>query len=133
GRGNRARRGDSLRTSVTISLEEAATGCTRTLEIERPEICSTCSGSGAKPGSSPEVCHYCGRRVQAVHVQGFCRVQTTCPGCRGAGKIIRVKCPDCSGSGRQMKSVKRDVKIPAGVDNDMQLCQRGEGEPGHQG
>lgn len=131
--GRRTNRGDSLRCDIELELREAAFGCTKTVEIERAELCSTCDGSGAKPGSKAERCSYCGGRGQIVQAQGFFRIQTTCPGCRGAGEVIREKCPSCSGSGREHRFVKLDVKVPAGVDNGMQLCLRGEGEPGDQG
>src|SRR6516225_7112844 len=131
--GRRPTRGESLRCAIELELREAAFGCTRAVEIQRAELCSTCDGSGAKPGSSAEKCSYCAGRGQVVQAQGFFRIQTTCPACRGAGEIIRDKCPKCAGSGREEKAVKLDVKVPAGVDNGMQLCLRGEGEPGDHG
>lgn len=131
--GRRATRGDSLRCSIELDLREAAFGSTKKVEISRDELCSTCDGSGAKPGSSPEKCSYCSGRGQVVQAQGFFRIQTTCPGCRGAGHIIRDKCPKCTGSGREEKTVQLEVKVPPGVDNGMQLCLRGEGEPGDHG
>lgn len=133
GGGPRARRGDSLKTSITIELAEAAVGCTRELEILRHVSCVTCGGSGAKPGTSPVNCDYCGGRGQVVQSQGFFRVQTTCPACRGAGQIIREKCEECQGSKVKAERAKLEVRVPAGVDNDMQLCLRGEGEPGENG
>jgi molecular chaperone DnaJ len=132
-RGGRVRRGESLRTSLTIDLLEAAKGCARELEIRRREICDTCHGSGAKPGTTPDRCDYCGGHGQVVQSQGFFRIQTTCPACRGSGTVIRQKCPDCAGSGRTLKSFQLEVKVPAGVDTGMQLCVRGEGEPGTDG
>lgn len=132
-RGRRAGRGASLKTSVTIDLLESASGCSRQVEIHRRDNCAACGGSGAKPGTSPEQCDYCGGAGRVVQSQGFFRIQTTCPACSGAGKVIRERCPDCRGSGRIPKSVKLDVKIPPGVDNGMQLCLRGEGEPGTNG
>jgi molecular chaperone DnaJ len=132
GRGG-ARRGGHLKTSVTIDLIEAANGCTRELELDRPEVCVTCSGSGAKPGATPDSCDYCGGQGQVVQSQGFFRVQTTCPACRGAGTVIREKCSDCNGSKRQLVETKLEVKVPPGVDHGMQLCLRGEGEPGFGG
>lgn len=130
GGGRGVRRGANLRTAITIDLGEAAEGTTRTVEIDRRELCDACDGSGAKPGSSPETCGYCAGQGQVVQTQGFFRLQTTCPACGGAGKVVRDKCPKCAGSGRQAKRVKLEVKVPAGVDNGMQLCLRGEGEPG---
>ncbi len=133
GTGRRATRGDSLRYALDLELHEAAFGCTRSIEIARSELCSTCDGSGAKPGSAAEKCSYCAGRGQVVQAQGFFRIQTTCPACRGAGELVRDKCAKCAGSGREDKTVRLDVKVPVGVDNGMQLCVRGEGEPGDHG
>lgn len=133
GGGRRATRGESLRCSIQLELREAAFGVTRTVEVRRNELCPTCDGSGAKPGSSADRCSYCAGHGQVVQSQGFFRVQTTCPACRGAGEVIRDKCPKCSGSGREAKVVRVEVKVPPGVDNGMQLCSRGDGEPGDHG
>jgi molecular chaperone DnaJ len=132
-RGGRAHRGSHLRSSITIDLLEASTGCERTLEITRREACVTCHGSGARPGTKPQTCDYCGGRGRVVHAQGFFRVQTTCPACQGTGQVIREKCVDCGGSGTRMGSSRLEVKVPPGVDNGMQLCLRGEGEAGAMG
>jgi molecular chaperone DnaJ len=131
--GSRARRGEHLRTTVTIELAEAATGCSRELEIQRKILCKTCNGTGAKPGTTPVGCDYCGGHGQVVQSQGFFRVQTVCPACQGSGKIIREKCTDCRGTRYQSTRVKLDIKIPAGVDNEMQIRVAGEGEPGENG
>jgi len=132
-RSGRAQRGSHLRSSVTIDLLEAARGCTRTLEVSRRETCATCHGTGARAGSKPQTCDYCGGRGRVVHSQGFFRVQTTCPACQGSGRVVRDKCADCGGTGTQMGTSKLEVKVPPGVDNGMQLCLRGEGEAGAQG
>lgn len=133
GGGPRATQGDSLITRITIDLLDAARGCTRTVELQRRELCKTCDGSGAKPGSKPTQCDYCGGHGQIVQSQGFFRVQTTCPACRGEGKIVRDKCTGCSGAGKVAETVKLDVKVPAGVDTGNRLALRGEGEPGLNG
>lgn len=133
GGGRRQTRGESLRCSLEIDLKEAAFGSTQTVEIDREELCTTCDGSGAKPGSKAETCAYCAGRGQKIEAQGFFRVQVTCPACRGAGEIVRDRCPQCSGAGRESKMVRLEVKVPPGVDNGMQLCLRGEGEPGDRG
>lgn len=133
GRGRGPRRGSHLRTSVTITLQEAATGIDKEIEIQRSKSCETCHGSGAEPGTSPETCDYCGGAGQVVQAQGFFRVQTTCPACRGAGQMIREKCHTCHGSGREAETLTEIVKIPAGIDNGMQLCLRGEGDAGEAG
>lgn len=138
GGGNRARRGGPqrgahLQTAVTIDLANAATGCDRDVTINRKKACTKCGGSGSEPGTTPETCNYCGGHGQVVQAQGFFRIQTTCPACRGAGKIIRHKCGTCFGSGREDEQITLSVKVPPGVDNGMQLCLRGEGEAGLQG
>lgn len=129
----RARQGDSLRTSLTIDLLEAAFGCTRTLKYARHKSCSICHGSGAEPGSDPETCDYCGGAGQVVQSQGFFRMQTACPACRGEGTIVRNKCDDCRGSGFELEHVEREITLAPGVDNDTQYCVRGEGEGGPRG
>ena len=134
GRGQRrAQRGESLRCTIRIDLAEAATGCSRSLDVDRAELCATCDGSGARPGSTPERCAYCGGNGQVIQSHGFFRVQTTCTACRGSGRVVRDKCPQCTGSGRERKRTTLEVKVPPGVDNGMQLCVRGEGEPGADG
>ena len=130
GGGRRPTQGDSLKTRLEIDLLEAAKGCEKVVEIRRKESCSTCAGSGAKPGSSADSCDYCGGHGQVVQSQGFFRVQTTCPACKGEGKVIRDKCSDCSGAGKIPESVKLDVKVPAGVDTGMTLRLSDEGEAG---
>lgn len=133
GRRQRARRGASLQATVRIDLPEAAVGCKRELHVSRHEECDTCDGSGAKPGTDRVKCSTCGGHGQVIQSQGFFRVQTTCPACRGEGQTIEYPCDACSGSGRTMKDVVREVNIPAGIDTGMQLCLRGEGEAGSRG
>ncbi len=133
GGGPRAKKGESLQTSLTIELLDAAVGCSRELEIEKHVSCVTCNGSGAKPGTQPVKCDYCDGRGQVIQSQGFFRVQTTCPSCRGRGISIRDKCPECRGQRVVGRSNKLEIKVPAGIDNGMQLCVRGEGEAGENG
>ena len=133
GGGARARKGASLQTSLTIELLDAAVGCARELQVEKHVSCLTCAGSGAKPGTQPVKCDYCDGRGQVIQSQGFFRVQTTCPSCRGRGTTIREKCPECRGQRVVSQASKLEVKIPAGIDNGMQLCVRGEGELGENG
>lgn len=135
GRGQRRSRGGptrgaDLRTSITIELKEAALGCKRELEFPRHKSCERCAGTGSEPGTKPETCDYCGGHGQVVQAQGFFRVQTNCPACRGAGHIIRHKCNTCYGSGKTEEDVKVPVTIPPGIDNGMQICVRSEGETG---
>ena len=137
GRSRRSRggpqQGADRQTSITIDLVAAATGCERDVTVARKKTCTACTGSGAEPGTTSETCDYCGGHGQVVQAQGFFRMQTTCPACRGAGKIIRHKCNTCYGSGREDETMTQSVKVPAGMDNGMQLCLQGEGDTGPQG
>ncbi|MDP7275948.1 MAG: molecular chaperone DnaJ [Planctomycetaceae bacterium] len=130
GRRQRAQRGSHLQVPLTIELPDAARGCSRTIEVPRHEPCQTCDGSGARHGTTPDSCDYCGGRGQVVQSRGFVRVQTHCPACHGAGEIVREKCDACRGDGKVPQTVTLDVRVPAGIDNGMRLCVRGEGEPG---
>lgn len=127
-RGNRARRGSDVKCQVTLDLLEAARGVSKTIRYERHENCGDCKGSGARPGSSPETCRYCGGQGQVIQSSGIFRVQTTCPSCRGQGKVIKDACTTCRGAGRVGKRVEREVAIPAGVDEGTRLRISGEGE-----
>ena len=115
------------------NCREAASGATKTIHFDRHEFCSTCHGSGAKPGTQPERCRYCGGRGTVVQSSGIFSVQTTCPSCRGAGSTIRDACIVCRGTGAVQKRVTREVPIPAGVDDGTRLRIPGEGEPSPEG
>jgi molecular chaperone DnaJ len=133
GRRRRSTKGADVRCDVELTLIEAARGCTKTVEFERHEICGDCDGSGAKRGTRPEACSYCGGRGQVVQASGIFRMQTTCPSCRGTGKVIKQPCGGCRGEGYMLKRVKRDVQIPAGIDEQMRVRLPGEGEPSPNG
>lgn len=132
-RGNRPRKGRDVFCQVTLSLVEAARGATKTVEFDRHETCASCDGTGAKAGTKPQSCDYCGGRGQVIQSAGVFRLQTTCPACRGAGSIVRERCPDCGGEGTTQEHVARKVTIPAGVDRDVRVRLAGEGEPGGNG
>jgi len=131
--GPRMTRGDNLGTRVNIDLLDAAKGCKKTVEFQRNEHCGTCQGSGAKPGTTPNRCEYCNGQGQVVQNQGFFRMQTTCPGCRGEGTTITDKCTQCRGTGRQAETIKREIPIPRGVDTGTVMRVPGEGESGMNG
>jgi molecular chaperone DnaJ len=132
GRGGRAR-GADLRAAVRLTFAEAVGGVTKDVPITRHVACATCSGSGAKPGTSPERCATCAGRGQVLHQQGFFMIGTTCPHCRGEGTIIRDKCKDCRGSGVTERSETLSVNVPAGVDEGQRLRLNGKGEAGPRG
>lgn len=125
-------RGADIQTELSITLVEAASGVTKEVNLRRREPCPTCDGSGAAPGTSPETCRHCGGRGQVMHAQGFLRIATTCPICRGEGKVIRKRCPTCDGSGVGHKDEKLQVGVPAGVEDGatLRLVGRGEAPPG---
>ena len=92
-------RGEDVRTEVTIDLLEAAHGTTKVVRFNRHQLCDTCRGSGAKPGTQPEICSYCGGRGRVVQSTGVFSIQTTCPACHGHGRVIRESCVECRGAG----------------------------------
>ena len=99
--------------------------------------CTTCNGTGAKPGTSPETCPKCGGKGQIVYTQQsfFGTVQNvqTCPNCGGSGKVIKEKCSDCGGTGYTANKKTISVTIPAGIDNGQSVRIREKGEPGVNG
>ena len=123
-------RGADLRYNLEISLEEAARGAETQIRIPTMETCSTCKGSGAKPGTSPSTCATCGGQGQVRMQQGFFSIQQTCPACHGTGKTISQPCPDCGGAGRTKRYKTLAVKIPAGIDHGDRVRLAGEGEHG---
>jgi molecular chaperone DnaJ len=132
-RSSRPRKGRDVFCQVSLSLVEAARGATKTVAFARHEHCGTCDGSGAKKGTKPQACDYCGGQGQVIQTAGVFRLQTTCPACRGAGSVIREKCTACGGEGLTEEHVERRVTIPAGVDSDVRVRLAGEGEPGGNG
>jgi molecular chaperone DnaJ len=132
-RGNRPRKGRDVFCQTTLTMVEAARGTTKTVQFTRHETCVECDGSGAKKGTKPQTCEYCGGQGQVIQTAGVFRLQTTCPSCRGAGSVIRDKCPACGGDGVTEERVERRVTIPAGVDSDVRVRLAGEGEPGGNG
>jgi molecular chaperone DnaJ len=131
--GRRQRRGADVRADVTLDLEEAARGTSKTVEFRRSKQCETCGASGVKPGSSKQPCSRCGGRGQVVQSAGILRVQTACPACHGSGAIITDPCYDCRGQGFVPSPVRLEVAIPAGIDDGMRVRLPGEGEPSPDG
>jgi molecular chaperone DnaJ len=127
------RSGPDLLMKLEIDLVEAARGTTRTVEVSRQDFCSECQGSGAKKGTSPTTCNYCGGRGQVVQARGFFQVATTCPACGGTGSRITDPCTSCRGAGRVPASVTLQVDIPPGVESGMWLQLRNQGELGDPG
>jgi len=118
---------------VELDLQEAARETVKQLTIPREEVCSECSGSGAKRGTRPSTCRRCNGHGVVLQGQGFFRIQQTCGACGGRGSVITDPCPTCRGAGRVEVERKLPVTIPAGVDNDMSIRVTGEGEAGDPG
>ena len=126
-------RGADLRYELALDLEQAVFGETINITIPTLSSCDSCSGSGAKPGTSSSTCTTCGGVGQVRMQQGFFSIQQTCPNCRGAGKTIDEPCADCGGGGRLQKEKTLAVKVPAGVDSGDRIRLTGEGEAGQNG
>ena len=137
GPSNGPAKGANVRLSVRITFEEAVFGCSKELEFSYKEVCSTCHGNGAKPGTSPETCSKCGGKGKVVYSQqslfGMMQNVQTCPDCQGSGKVVKEKCPNCRGTGYIAKKVRKTVEIPAGIDNGQCVRVRDYGEPGVNG
>ncbi len=125
--------GNDLRYELRITFEEAAKGCEKSFEIYRNELCETCKGSGAKPGTTAKTCTACQGTGQVRTSAGWMTTVRTCPTCGGTGKVITDKCTACGGSGRNRKKRTVNVKVPAGIDNGQTIIMNGQGEPGMRG
>ena len=140
GGGTRSRsgpaRGESVRVSVTLTFEEAAFGCKKTVNITRIEPCDDCEGTGAASGS-PEVCANCGGsgqvRAQRRTPLGVVTTTDTCPVCRGRGRTVKDPCKSCGGEGRVRRSRQIEVNIPAGIDDGQTIQLSGAGSAGRNG
>lgn len=130
-------KGADLKYELELEFEEAAFGVKKDIHVTRNENCSACKGTGAKEGSSIEICKTCGGSGEVRFTQStiFGRVVNVrpCDACHGDGKVIKEPCPQCSGRGIVRKTRKITIDIPAGVDTGTVMPLRGEGEPGLKG
>mgnify|MGYP001276413885 FL=1 len=129
-------RGDDLRYDLTITLEDAAKGISKEIEIYHLDQCDECNGTGSKSGKK-QTCATCNgtgqiKKVQNTFLGSFQQV-ATCAKCQGSGELISDPCKRCSGNGVEKKSKKIEVSIPAGVDSGMKLRVSGEGNHGLKG
>jgi molecular chaperone DnaJ len=136
-RQNAPRRGGDLSYTTVLTFEEAIFGIEKEIEITRDEVCNTCRGKGAEPGSNPAKCSNCGGRGEVRQVRqtflGSMVQVATCPTCNGRGEIITTPCHTCKGRGLERKTVKKTIPIPGGVDSGTQIRLAGEGQPGING
>src|SRR5437660_6521636 len=133
GRAEERQRGSDLRYDMQITLEEAAFGTEKEIEIRKLDSCDQCNGSGAEPGSRSINCPTCGGRGQVISSRGFFQVSQTCPRCRGAGQIIERQCRQCQGEGRLEKMSRIMLKVPAGIADGSRLRSSRNGEAGTRG
>ncbi len=126
----RPQAGPDLSYEISLDLEDVLHGKEIELEVERYETCHVCKGNGLAPGASPQYCPTCKGRGYIVHSEGFFRVSTTCPHCRGTGTLILDPCPECKGQGRVYVRKKLKIKIPPGVEEGSFIRVPGEGEAG---
>lgn len=136
-RSNRPMQGESLRTHITISFDEALSGCEKKVTIPYQDECKSCHGTGAKAGTKPVTCTRCGGRGKVAVQQrtpfGIMQSVSTCPECNGEGTIIKEHCHSCNGTGYNRIEKTINVKIPAGIDNGQSVRLSGMGNPGENG
>lgn len=126
-------RGRDAYYTLQLSFEDAMKGVATRISVAREDLCPTCGGSGAKPGTSAKTCPVCGGRGVVLQSQGFFSISRTCSNCGGTGKVVETPCPTCHGRGRTEKVEQLTVKIPAGVEDGSTIRVRGKGEGGLRG
>ena len=134
---NAPRKGQDIRVRITLSFDEAVHGCKKNITITRQQTCTECNGTGAAPGTSPEVCPDCNGRGYTIQQQrtpfGVMQSQQPCTRCGGKGKLIKTPCKVCHGSGRVATKKTLEVSIPKGIDDDQSFALRGMGDAGSNG
>jgi molecular chaperone DnaJ len=125
-----AHRGRDLQYEVDLTFDQALNGVQRKVDVERTETCSTCKGSGAKPGTSPTTCPACGGTGSQAQSQGPFAISRPCPRCAGSGTIVEDPCPTCRGAGSVRRTRSMTLNIPAGVTSGGKIRFKGKGEPG---
>jgi molecular chaperone DnaJ len=127
---SRAERGADLEAQVNLSFDDSLRGIETNIPVDVETACRECSGSGAKPGTSPKVCPECRGRGVISESQGLFALSQPCPRCRGNGTVIEDPCPRCRGTGRERRTKRYTVKIPAGVRDGTRIKLKGKGEAG---
>ena len=133
-RSGRARRGpqrgSDISTTLSLDFVEAVRGLTTTLHLTADATCTTCQGSGARPGTSPTVCQRCSGRGMVDENQGPFSFSTPCPACGGRGSVIDHPCSTCRGSGVERRPRQVTTRIPPGVADGQTIRLKGRGGPG---
>ncbi|MDQ3571856.1 MAG: molecular chaperone DnaJ [Actinomycetota bacterium] len=125
--------GRDLRAEVSLDFDQAMRGTEVSVTVPKQAACGTCHGSGAKPGTQPQMCSRCGGRGIDAQSQGFFSISQPCPTCGGRGAVIEDPCPTCQGSGLTQQQKRYRVTIPAGVHDGSRIRVAGKGEAGPQG
>ncbi|MBS3956034.1 MAG: J domain-containing protein [Clostridiales bacterium] len=133
GRASGVHRGRDLTYEVTLGFDEALTGVSTRVDVQRAETCAVCKGSGAKPGTSPTTCSTCGGSGHVSEGQGMFAFSRPCPRCRGKGTVIESPCTACKGAGRGVRVKPVTVNVPPGVTDGGKLRFKGKGDPGEAG
>ncbi len=133
GRGVGPQRGADVTAQLTLDFADAVRGLTTTLYLTSDAQCSTCSGSGAKPGTSPTACSVCGGRGVVDDNQGMFSFSTPCRACQGRGAVIKEPCQTCRGAGIERRPREVGARIPAGVSDGQTIRLKGRGSPGRNG
>ncbi len=134
GRRRTGRRGDDIETEATITFAQSVEGATLPLRMTSDEACSTCHGTGAKPGTVPKVCSKCqGSGMQTGTSGGVFAMTEPCDQCRGRGLVVEHPCETCQGSGRSPSSRTMQVRVPAGVKDGQRIRLKGKGGRGEGG
>src|SRR3954447_24163299 len=138
GRGTRAsatrgQRGADVESELRIDFTQAVRGAEVPIRLSAPGRCQTCSGSGARPGTTPRQCPTCSGRGLISRNEGAFAFSEPCPDCRGTGRIIDDPCPECHGDGISTRTRSLTIRVPAGVDDGQRIKLAGQGEPGRGG
>ena len=130
---SRARDGADLEADLALDFEDAVNGIETTIHLTSEASCSTCSGTGAKPGTTPKNCSACEGKGVVDDSQGFFSMSRPCPACSGQGSVITDPCPTCRGSGVEVRPREVKVRIPSGVKTGQKIRLKGRGGPGRFG
>jgi molecular chaperone DnaJ len=130
GGGPQRQRGRDLEAEVRLGFDQAIAGTQVSVSVPKDELCPTCGGSGAKPGTSPKICPRCDGRGIETEGQGMFSISQPCGLCGGRGTVVDEPCPTCNGSGSAHQVKRYRVKVPAGVKDGSRIRLAGKGEPG---
>jgi molecular chaperone DnaJ len=132
-RRQRGERGRDVEVAINVSFEDSLQGLTTKIPVDLDVACHACHGSGAEPGTTPQICPECRGRGVVAEDEGFFAFSRPCPRCHGNGTVIERPCRVCHGTGRERRTKRYTVKIPAGVKDGTQIRLKGKGEAGTNG